>query len=292
MVIANNCWSRKIEWSEQGLMSSAEPFSEGEGDTAVLLVHGFNNVPYIWKRISRKLVDAGYATSAIRLPGSGERNGTATFKETQDAVMREYLLLKAKHKEVFIVSHSFGGAMTIDLLNTIHHSQNTDNPLPKPAGAVLLAPLIKVSSAKSPVLSAEAWYRVVRFILPAMPYTPSSFNEYLTAEDDPSFKYRRERYVHISRYKALFNSTHQIEEVDPAKLETPLMVFIAGDDKVVDSDATRKFFSGYPNKDNVIELDGASHTIPLLSSWESVTDRTIKFIKENSKLTIHSSSSR
>ncbi len=280
MLIAYNAWAKSVNWSADGLMPSAEPFKEGAGDTAVLLIHGFNDVPYIWKRISGEFVKAGYATSAIRVQGSGERKGTATFEETRNAVMKEYLLLRAAHKEVFIVSHSFGGTLTIDLLNEITKSQASDNPLPKVSGAVLLAPLIEVSRARSPVLTPETWYRIVKVLVPALPYFPSIFKEYLCAEDDSSFRYRRDHFIHLSRYSTLFDAVRHIKNIAPIDLQVPLMVFAAGNDRVVDTGATRKWFSCCGENQNLIVVDGAPHVIPLILSWKEITDQMIDFMEK------------
>ena len=256
-------WCRSVAWSPQGLMPSAEPIDVGTGETAILFVHGFNDVPYVWRRLIDAFSQRGCRCRAMRLPGAGERDCRPTLASLRAAVDAELRALRKTNRRVVLVGHSMGGALALDAVLRAEAANRPDR-------LVLLAPLVEVSRARSPVLSARGWYLVLRALLPMLRWVPSVFKEYLHAEDDETFVYRRDRFNEIGWYRALFALVKTLRSADKSRLKVPTLVVTAGDDRVVDSAATTRFFTGLPGVE-LREIPGASHVLPLngavLAEW-------------------------
>lgn len=255
-------WCRSVAWTADGFMPSAAPLEAGEGDAAILFVHGFNDVPYVWRRFVDVLSAKGFHCRAMRLPGAGEADCHPTLASLREAVDLELRSLRASHGRVVLVGHSLGGALATDAA-----LRAEDKALPDKL--VLLAPLIEVSRARSPILSPYVWYRLLRLILPVLRWVPSVFKEYLKAEDDASFIYRRDRFNEIGWYESLFSLVDSLRRADRKKVAVPTTVYVAGADRVVDSNATRRWFGGLSNV-RLVEWTDASHVIPLNRRWQEI----------------------
>ena len=71
-VLVFRAWARSVRWTENGLMPDAVPFTAGEGSDAVLFVHGFNDVPAVWRRFVEPFVEKGFQVEALHLEGLGD----------------------------------------------------------------------------------------------------------------------------------------------------------------------------------------------------------------------------
>lgn len=258
-------WCRSVPWTSDGIMPSAVPIDEGSGEDAVLFVHGFNDVPYVWRRFVDELAARGFHCQAMRLPGAGEADCRPSLGVLRKAVDDELRTLKAAHRRVVLVGHSMGGALSLDAV--LRASGAAGGVLPDKL--VLLAPLIEVSQARCPVLTPYVWYRILRALLPLLRWVPSVFKEYLHAEDDHEFVYRRDRFNEIGWYTALFSLVASIRRADRRKVVVPTVVYVGGNDRVVDSNAARLWFADVPCA-RIVDCPGASHVIPLNYVWNGV----------------------
>lgn len=262
-------WRRTVPWTPEGVMPSAVEFALGDGDDAILFVHGFNDVPYVWKRMAEDVAAHGFAAHVMRLPGAGARNPTTSLVAMQQAVTARIDALAEHHRRVFLVGHSMGGALVLDAL----YRQDAWKGHAPVAGACLLAPLVEISRARSPLLSPQAWYRILRIILPAVRCLPSVFRPEPFADDDPSFRYRRDGWNAICLYDALFRLIRRVRAFDPAAIRTSFTVFTAGDDRVVDSASAWAWFRKCPACHQIIDVPGARHELPLQSCWREIAER-------------------
>lgn len=261
----HRAWCRSVTWTSDGIMPSAAPIDEGSGEYAVLFVHGFNDVPYVWRRFVDELAKRGFRCRAMRLPGAGEADCRPSLGVLRSAVDGELKSLKAAHRRVVLVGHSLGGVLSLDAV--LRASGAAGGVLPDKL--VLLAPLIEVSRSRCPLLTPNVWYRILRVLLPLLRWVPSVFKEYLHAEDDPDFIYRRDRFNEVGWYSALFALVASLRRADRRKITVPTAVYVAGDDRVVDSNASRLWFADVPCA-RIVECPGASHVIPLNYVWKGV----------------------
>ena len=275
-VLVFRTWARSVRWTENGLMPDAVPFTAGEGSDAVLFVHGFNDVPAVWRRFVEPFVEKGFQVEALHLEGLGDGRMGLWFDfpllRWQQAVTARVNALAKNHRRVFLVGHSMGGALVLDAV--YRHDrwrkgrQDADAKL---AGAVLLAPLVEVSRARAPILSAGAWFALCRLFLPGLRCVPSVFPSVQGAEDDPSFRYRRDRFMTVSVLGAMFRLVRRLRTLDLSEIATPLQVYVAGNDRVVDTSEAKSYFASCPAVQALTEVPDAPHVLPLIAPWRKLS---------------------
>lgn len=281
-VAAWKVWALSVRWTPEGLMPDAVPFVAGEGEDAVLFVHGFNDVPAVWRRFAEPFVAKGFHVEAMHLDGLGVRRLEPWFdfplSRWQQAITARVNDLAKTHRRVFLVGHSMGGALALD---AVYRHDRWGDEMPGAhapiAGAALLAPLVEVSRARSPLLPASAWFVLCRILLPGLRCVPSVFKSVQGAEDDPTFLYRRDRFMSVSVLAAMFTLVRHLRALDLFHLRTPLQVHAAGNDRVVDSSATRTYFSACPAVVSLAEVTDAPHVLPLVANWRDLADSIANF---------------
>ena len=275
-VLVFRTWARSVRWTENGLMPDAVPFTAGEGSDAVLFVHGFNDVPAVWRRFVEPFVEKGFQVEALHLEGLGDGRMGLWFdfplQRWQQAVTARVNALAKNHRRVFLVGHSMGGALVLDAVYRHDRwrkgGQDADAKI---AGAVLLAPLVEVSRARAPILSAGAWFALCRLFLPGLRCVPSVFPSVQGAEDDPSFRYRRDRFMTVSVLGAMFRLVRRLRTLDLSEIATPLQVYVAGNDRVVDTSEAKSYFASCPAVQALIEVPDAPHVLPLIAPWRKLS---------------------
>lgn len=275
-VLVFRTWARSVRWTENGLMPDAVPFTAGEGSDAVLFVHGFNDVPAVWRRFVEPFVEKGFQVEALHLEGLGDGRMGLWFDfpllRWQQAVTARVNALAKNHRRVFLVGHSMGGALVLDAV--YRHDRwrkGMQDADAKIAGAVLLAPLVEVSRARAPILSAGAWFALCRLFLPGLRCVPSVFPSVQGAEDDPSFRYRRDRFMTVSVLGAMFRLVRRLRTLDLSEIATPLQVYVAGNDRVVDTSEAKSYFASCPAVQALTEVPDAPHVLPLIAPWRKLS---------------------
>ena len=275
-VLVFRAWARSVRWTENGLMPDAVPFTAGEGSDAVLFVHGFNDVPAVWRRFVEPFVEKGFLVEALHLEGLGDGRMGLWFDfpllRWQQAVTARVNALAKNHRRVFLVGHSMGGALVLDAV--YRHDRwrkGMQDADAKIAGAVLLAPLVEVSRARAPILSAGAWFALCRLFLPGLRCVPSVFPSVQGAEDDPSFRYRRDRFMTVSVLGAMFRLVRRLQTLDLSEIATPLQVYVAGNDRVVDTSEAKSYFASCPAVQALTEVPDAPHVLPLIAPWRKLS---------------------
>ena len=134
-----------------------------------------------------------------------------------------------------------------------------------------LAPLVEVSRARAPILSAGAWFALCRLFLPGLRCVPSVFPSVQGAEDDPSFRYRRDRFMTVSVLGAMFRLVRRLRTLDLSEIATPLQVYVAGNDRVVDTSEAKSYFASCPAVQALTEVPDAPHVLPLIAPWRKLS---------------------
>lgn len=104
----------------------ADPFEfRGEGDTALLFLHGFTGTPSeVYPTALLLHQQCGFTVSGITLPGHGttpEELDNTTWRDWTSAVDDELTRLKAIYKNLFIGGLSLGGLLS--LYAAVQHEQ-------------------------------------------------------------------------------------------------------------------------------------------------------------------------
>ncbi|HAL92719.1 MAG TPA: hypothetical protein DCM68_06815 [Verrucomicrobia bacterium] len=256
--------------------ASTEPFAlNPAGSPALLLIHGFADGPSVFAKIAPPLAEAGFAIRALHLTGSGvppaEMQGT-TLDTWRTDIDREIAALRAAApgRPVWLVGHSLGGTLAFDAaLRPANHI----------AGLVLLAPLVEVSSARSPLLSPRQWFNLFdRFLL----FTDTVESRLPKDLHDPEARatYQTDKYVHRDIYRALFEAADSVRP-RAADWRGPLLTVISASDQIVDAAATTFFFAATnatPAK--LSEQYSAGHVLPLDHGHAMVAGKIARFIRD------------
>jgi alpha-beta hydrolase superfamily lysophospholipase len=123
----------------------AAPGREPRG--AFLLLHGLTDSPYSMRSLGEHLATRGFEVVGLRLPGHGTAPSgllTFTIEGMRAAVRLAARDLQARigaGRPLYLAGYSNGGALAVDYSLAVLDGE----PLPRPAGLVLLSPMIGVS---------------------------------------------------------------------------------------------------------------------------------------------------
>lgn len=272
----------QLSFDANGVREGCEAFSEGEGSTAILFVHGFNDSPRVWDEWVAAGAERGFYCRAMRLPGFAERHseyGRYSAEDWTAAVQSEIRSLRADHERVIIVGHSLGGALSLRAAFLAQDTQATDS---KDSSAtidalVLIAPAIDVSSARSPVLSTKQWHRVGSAVLWFTNATASPFPIDANAPEAAAYPYRTSLTprVVIDQMMALFDANRKT----PPMLEIPVFLAVSAEDHVVDNKAALAWWQTLeaPSK-TLITAENSAHALPLDVDRDEVMREMFAFL--------------
>ena len=259
--------------------AAAAPFAlNPDGTPALLLIHGFADGPSVFAQIAPPLADAGFAVRAMHLSGSGvppaEMKGLVLADWRAD-VDREIAALRAADpaRPIWLVGHSLGGALAYDA------ALRPDNRI---AGLVLLAPLVSVSRARSPLLSPRQWFGLLDRLLVFTDVIESRLPKDLR-DPDARAAYRTDKFIHRDIYRALFAALDAIR-ARAADWRGPLLMIVSPSDRIVDPGAATKFFfaaaGAAPAK--LQEQHAAGHVLPLDAGHDKIAEKIVRFVREAS----------
>jgi esterase/lipase len=267
-------WDRTVTRDERGVRSEYAEIRMGEGDKAILFVHGFACPPMVYRHFAAHFASNGYHCAAIRLPGIGERMETASEVSRADwveKVTREARLLRADHDEVWIVAHSLGAAVT---LTALHADPSLAD------GLVLLAPLMRVGRERSPLAAPESLFRMGR---PLLVRTRSVESIYPIDAHDPAVRDdpAREIFVPLNIYSEMFALLDELHEKKDWRPSVPVFMAQAQQDLVVDNATARAWFDDLdPQQRAYYKSPLAGHVLPLDTGWEALLERMARFVEQ------------
>jgi len=266
-------WQATKKWTTDYIRADGQPFEMGHGRTAVLLVHGFNDSPAIWRQFAPRLAEHGLHVRAMRLPGFAgtiEKYEHATRENWIQAVAAEIAELRKTHDRVCAVGHSLGGAI---LLNHL---------LEKPGSidaAVLLAPPIAVNNRRSPVLSVRTWHRISRRLL-LFTRVVENFMP-LDAHSEEAQRYDgHNKYYPIRVNDSLFATLDRLQG-QAANIETPVLMILSREDAIINTPAAAAYFEQLGSSAKRLEYaTDAGHMLPIDNGWQQLADQAAAFLKQ------------
>ena len=266
-------WEQTVERDQDGVALGHREYSTGNGKAAVLFVHGINDSPMGWKKMAPLFADAGFHCRVMRLPGFAE--SVYSYRDNADLnlwltkIEEEVDILKESYDKVFIVAHSLGGALTINYL--FDNQSNIER-------VALIAPAVKVSSARSPIGTADFWFNLSHYILHFTTITKSPFDIDVKDPNEIEFPYRSP----FTPRKAIAE-TYRVIRMNhgrASELEVPVITCVTPNDIVVDTDAALAYseqFSSQIRQKVVCERSG--HKIPVDYDHKVLSDQIITFFK-------------
>lgn len=266
-------WEETVKRDADGVLIGCQPYNLGPADgnaTALLLVHGINASPRNWEKIAPRLAGEGVHCRVMRLPGFCEpldRYQATSRDRWQESIRAELSTLRQTHKRVGVVAHSLGGASTIGAL------------IEDPAAAdfaVLLAPALRVSDARSPVLSTRSWHEIGKRTLLFTTVMKSPFD--IDSHDPANMNYPgRCPFTPRSVVDELFLLMDENDE-KKEQFGTPLLMVLTEDDQVIDWQAAQRFYEQVPSpRKQLLMLEDSGHAIQIDYGWQTTAHAILEF---------------
>jgi len=263
---------RSARRDARGVRAGCQAYRAGDGEVGLLLVHGLNDCPAVFDALVPRLVARGFACRVRRLPGfampAGVYAGTRRA-DWREAVEREITALRAEHRRVGLVAHSLGGAIAVDYL--------LDRP-DAVEGVVLLAPLIDVSAARSPLLGPRAWHAIGSHTLLFTRIVETPFPVDAGSPEARAYD-RRETFTP----RAVFGEVYALLdglEGRATRFRVPLLMVLGRRDRVIDLGAAERFFDdcSSPRKE-MLYLERSGHMVPLDADRETLPPAIDRFFE-------------
>lgn len=227
---------------------------------AVLLVHGLGEHSGRYEALGRALAAAGVAVHAPDLRGHGRSRGRRGTVRRLDDVLRDVDRLRRRITAegpsggVVLMGHSLGGLVVLRLLQEL--------PSPELRGAVAVAPFLEAA------VDVPGWKlalgRLADRWLPALTMDNEMDAELLQRTPREQEAYRTDPLVHgrISArlWGEMLRGVERLRE-DAGRLDRPLLVQLAGSDRVVDSGAAARFAGDLPGPVQVRTYPDAYHDL-------------------------------
>ncbi len=265
-------WEANVDRNSDGVRRGCEAFTVGSGDTALLMVHGFNDSPALYKLMADELAEKGYTCRAMRLPGFAEPYEAFAKHDRQDwlqAIAEEVTSLRQTHDEVWIVGHSTGASLVIR--HVLDHPDTA-------AGVALLALLVEVSGERSPVLSPHAWFKTTGALLMFTDRIETCFELDINSPEGRTVIVR-EQFVPLTTIEETFAIASEVRDRAP-EITVPVYTAVSTADKIVDTEAAVRFFEQLGSaRKQLVRLDASGHVIPVDYGWQTVCSDIDAFIQ-------------
>ena len=147
-------WEAEVKRDGNGVREGCAVFQEGEGTTALLLIHGFADSPAVYRPMAGGLAKKGYACHTLRLRTS--RSPRPLHRQ-----YRRWLAQPSGGETTGVAQNLFTRHRRRPFAGRRGHAGLFDRPSQAADGVVLLAPLIEVSNQRSPLLTAEQWFHIL-----------------------------------------------------------------------------------------------------------------------------------
>lgn len=187
---------------------------------------------------------------------------------------REFGGIKQSHRQVWIVAHSLGGAISINHCLNQKHSKS-DAAMPD--GLLLLAPAIEVSNQRSPIFPKRFLHEWSKYALPSSRITCSPFP--MDARD-PAEQEREHRNIFSPR--SIVTNTFTLIAAKRAlasEPRLPRLVVLAEQDRVVDSGLTADPFEQIGSSEKeLLRLKLSGHNVPVDVEWKTISKAIKTFL--------------
>ena len=266
-------WNKYVVRNADGVLDHAEAYTRGDGDNALLLIHGFGDGPHVWNELAPLLAEKGYTVRCMRLPGWCEpvdEKRTTTLQDWQKAVADEMASLRRDHGKVAVLAHSLGAGLATWM---------AQGGTARPDALALYAPMFGISNVRSPLLPTRTWFRIGERVLPDHMILESLFEDHSEAGNARP-RTRRDPFVPVAMYKELYRLMDERDAQEP-RLSCPVRLALPEKDRVVDSAKSLDWFDAVdaPSKTN-LTLPGTGHVLPLDLDALAETDRLVLWLQK------------
>jgi alpha-beta hydrolase superfamily lysophospholipase len=240
----------------------------GEPEGVLLVVHGLSEHSGRYSNLVRHFVARGWTCFGFDYRGHGKSPGPRVHIDSFDEYLADlaeaHRLVRIRHPEerTYLVGHSQGGMLA--LLYAATDPDRLD-------GVVVSSPFLGVhpDSKPSPVLVGAS--KFLSKVTPKMMVSKAVKPEFLSRDPEIGRRYSEDPLVSdtvSARWATEAFSAQRRALEDAPMLRLPTLVMQAGDDRLVDPEATRTWVAEAPgNLVEYVELEGYYHELfnePLL----------------------------
>ena len=269
-------WNAGIERDPDGVRAGCREYTLGDGEAAVLLVHGYGDSPAAFQRMAPALAANGFTCHVLRLPQHGvpmNQYRKTSAAQWCDAVRSAITELRGRHRRVYLLAHSLGAAIAVEAVSA---------PSAVVDGMTLLAPLFDVSSRRSPLLRVHVWYRLLDSSLLFTDFVRTAFPADLWHKDAAALM-RDDKFIPRVVIRDLF--ALMARNRGRAKTFTiPLLMILARHDRIVDNKAAERFFNDSAARPKrLLYVEDAGHMLPIDYGGGKRVDEATRFFREEFK---------
>ena len=234
----------------------------------VFMVHGYgNDISWTFQSTAVFLARSGFACFAADLPGHGRSHGLRAFVPELDAAVADLLAFfrsvrgRKEHAGLpcFLFGESMGGAICLLL--------HLRTPPEEWAGAVLVAPMCRISDRIRPRWPLPEILTLVARFAPTLPIVPTADlieksvkvpAKRLVAARNPMRYHGRPR---LGTVTELLRATDELG-ARLAEVTVPFLVLHGSADEVTDPAVSRALYEAAASKDKTIKMhDGMLHSM-------------------------------
>lgn len=221
---------------------------DGATRGTVIVTHGLAEHSECYHPLAKTLADDGWLVYGWDLRGHGKSEGkrgyvkdVSQFKDDLE-VFHKLVVKQSKSENLIFFGHSTGGMITIDFL------ESHDVPC---TAAVLSSPALGLT-AKVPKIKEALAHFAVKFLPTLTMHNEIKYSD--LSHDEAMLKsYAADTLRHDKISSGLFLT--MVEnfpklQAGAQKLKMPVLMQLAGDDRLVSTEAAREFFEKLPNKKN------------------------------------------
>ncbi len=245
---------------------------------AVLLVHGWSEHAGRYGWLGPRLAKEGYATYVADLRGHGRSGGRRGHLSRFSQLLGD---LQAFRRVVrgrgdvpqILLGHSFGGLVVLRYLET--------QPSVPPLASVVSGPFLALAH---PV---PAWKRLVGALLgnvwPSATLAAALDAEHLSRDPAVNAAYATDPAVHGVMTLGAWHEIRWAQRAvvaDAAHISGPLLFLLAGDDRIVDTQAARTFAAALPGPVTVRWYADMYHEVLNDPLRERVVDDVLEFLDQ------------
>lgn len=226
---------------------------------ALLVVHGLSEHSGRYEGLAAAAIDAGLALAAVDLYGHGEspgRRGHIRSFEADHLGAVDALVRRVEKKwpelPLVLVGHSLGGLIVARWIQQRVFARRL-------RGLILIAPFI------APRMAIPGWKLtlagLLQSVVPAVRLSTGIADEDVFRDPEERERFAADplvqRKISAGHWAALTDERRRLRAAAP-DLDIPTLVLLAGDDRVVSTDAARELTERLPRA-TVIEYPGAFH---------------------------------
>lgn len=245
---------------------------------SLLVIHGYGEHGGRYIERMQPIADAGYRVLIPDMRGHGRSEGkrghVMRFKEYTDDVSLFLDQLDTPAKSTALLGHSNGGLIALQWL--LHNRKSV-------GAAVVTSPFLGIA------LDAPGWKiwagKVLSRLLPKLSLPSEIDSADVSHDPEVVALYDSDPLVHhVVNARWYTEAMAAIDEVfvKASKLDTPLLVIQAGDDRIADANATRRWVGSAPSERVTYEeADGLFHEVLFETTGDEYRDRVLAYIDEH-----------